>query len=143
MPKKNSSMSIEKLKEISPIILRIGISILFFWFGFSQVQNPSIWTQMIPQYALSITHLSATTIVLINGIFELTFALLLIIGLFTRATALILSLHLFHISTIVGYNDIGIRDLALAIATLSIFFYGADKFSLDFLFRKNKNRDKK
>ncbi len=128
----------EKIKKYYHIVLRIGIAILFLWFGFSQIINPDAWIGLMPNYVQSITPFSANTLILFNGIFEIIFATLLLLGLYTRTVSLLLSLHLFHIVTIVGYGAIGARDLALAIATLSIFLHGADEFCLDKLKVNNK-----
>ncbi len=118
-------------KQLSPFVLRVGISIVFLWFGFSQLKNPVQWARMIPEYATSLSPFSANTLVYMHGILEISMATLLLLGLYTRTASLILALNLFHIVLIVGYGPIGARDFALALATLSIFLRGADDFCLD------------
>ncbi len=127
----------EKISRYSPVLLRAGLATVFLWFGFSQMKNPSQWTGLIPEYTSSIP-ISPEIMIYLNGSFEIIFAILLLLGLFTRFTSLLLSLHVFHIVTIVGYGAIGARDLALALATLSIFLHGADEFCLDNLIFKKK-----
>ena len=119
-----------KYQEYSQIILRIGLSLIFLWFGLTNIFNGKVLINYLPSFAYSLP-IGPLTILLINGIFEVFFGLLLIIGLFTRITSLILTLHLLMIVSFLGYNDIAVRDFGLALATLSIFFHGADKWCLD------------
>ena len=84
----------------------------------------------MPQWTESLG-LSATMIVLLNGLFEVVLGVLLAIGFYTRIAALLLSLHLLFIAYEIGYNDIGVRDFALAVATFSLALFGPDQFSLD------------
>ena len=131
-------MKLENLRKYSPLLLRIGISIVFFWFGFSQLKNPDMWIRMIPGYVQNIISLSPKILIYLNGGFEIILGILLLLGLFTRAVSFLLGLHLLHIVTIVGYGAIGARDFALALATFSIFLRGTDGFCLDRLLRKKK-----
>lgn len=129
-------MSLEKLKRFSPLVLRLGIVVIFMWFSLSQLTSPESWTKMIPEYASAIA--SPLTIVYFNAIFELVFAILLLLGLKTRIVSAILTLHLFHIAKILGYGPTGVRDFVLGIATLAIFFNGPDEFSMDYFLKKRK-----
>lgn len=123
-------------EKYSPALLRTGIAMIFLWFGFSQLKNPASWVRMMPEYVQAIAPFSANTLVYMNGVFEIIFAVLLLLGLFTRVVSFILSLHLLHIVTILGYGPTGMRDFALAVATFAIFLRGADEFCLDNLWRK-------
>ena len=118
-------------------ILRVGLSLVVIWFGFSQLTSPSEWTNLVPSYATNLTTLSAHTLVLMNGIFEILFGLTLFLGLYTRVVAGILTLHLVHILFTVGYNPIGVRDFGLAVAMLLCFLHGPDAWSLDTKIEKN------
>ncbi|OGG71258.1 hypothetical protein A3F27_00125 [Candidatus Kaiserbacteria bacterium RIFCSPHIGHO2_12_FULL_53_13] len=115
----------------APVVLRFALSALFLWFGLSQITNPAAWIAWVPEWTISILGLNSATIVLLNGGFETIFGILLAVGIWTRWVALLLALHLFFIAYEVGYNDTGIRDLALAISTLAVSLFGPDKFTLD------------
>lgn len=128
----------EKMKSFAPIVLRIGLSLVFLWFGAQQLLHTSAWTGMIPEWIISMSGISAVTLVYANGIFEVIFASCLLLGLFTRAVSLILALHLLQITTVVGYNGVGVRDFGLTLAMFSIFLNGADFWSLDKIWLKNK-----
>ena len=127
---KINSMNIST-REYTPTVLRFGLCVLFLWFGISQITNPTNWIIWIPQWAPQISGLGEETIVLLNGWLETIGGSLLLLGLWTRIVAFILSLHLFSIAWAVGYNDIGVRDFALAVSTLALSFFGPDKFTVD------------
>ncbi|MEK6899576.1 MAG: DoxX family membrane protein [Nanoarchaeota archaeon] len=134
-------MNLEKLSTYSPLVLRIGIALVFLWFGFSQIKNPAGWTKMVPSYLQALMPFSPSTLIYFNGVLEIILAALLLLGLYTRLVAFLLSLHLLHIVTIVGYGAVGARDLALTIATASVFLHGTDAYSLDFIRKKDKIKD--
>ncbi len=130
--------------ETGKIILRLGIALLFLWFGINQLVFPQdfmgylpIWVHTDGSGMHHMMHASiqpiggASGLLIINGIAEVILGLLLLLGLFTRWAALLLALHLASIAVSLGYNDVAIRDVALAIATLSIFFMGHDSWCLD------------
>ncbi|MFA6536720.1 MAG: DoxX family protein [Candidatus Paceibacterota bacterium] len=124
------SNKFENLEKAGPVILRFGLAIVFLWFGFSQLANPTQWTSFLPSF-ISIAPISAVKFVLLNGWFEIVGAVLLILGTYTRPVALLLALHLFGITFTIGWNALGIRDFGLSIATLVIFLQGAGGFSVD------------
>jgi len=128
---------IKDLKEHSPNVLRIGISLVFLWFGFQQILHSSDWVSYLPLFVTNLS-ISATTFVLLNGIFEVLFGLLLITGLYTREVSGLLALHMIGIMFSVGYNEIGIRDFGIFIALLAIFLHGRDEWCLDNKLRNGK-----
>lgn len=123
-------MKIEKYKEYSPLVLRIGIGIVFLWFGLTNLFNPESLIGYLPKFAQSLP-IEPLSILLLTGIFEVVFGLLLLIGLFTRLSSFLLFLHLLIIIIGLGYNDIAVRDFGLALATFAIFLHGPDKWCLD------------
>ncbi|MBS3094824.1 DoxX family protein [Candidatus Pacearchaeota archaeon] len=122
-------MSFKFQFDYGKVILRISLSLVFLFFGISQIYNPASWTGFVPSFVSSI--ITPGTAILINGFVEIFFGLLLIFGLYTRFSSLILGLHLFGIAFSIGFNPLGIRDFGLALATLSIFFSEPDKLCLD------------
>lgn len=128
-------MNFKKFKEYSPAVLRISISLVILWFGFTNIFNPEVLIGYLPKFVQSLP-IEPLSILLITGIFEVVFGLLLLIGLFTRLSSSLLFLHLLIITIGLGYNDIAVRDFGLALATLAIFLHGPDKWCLDKKFRK-------
>jgi uncharacterized membrane protein YphA (DoxX/SURF4 family) len=126
-----------KMRRFAPIFLRIGLSLVFLWFGAQQIINTNMWTSLIPSWLTSLSGISAGVWVHFNGAFEIVFGFCLLAGYFTRITALLLALHLLDITFIVGYTSIGIRDFGLSIGVISIFLYGIDSWCFDkFLAKK-------
>ena len=125
------------LKEYAPIVLRISLGLVFLWFGFTSIFNYESLIGYLPEFTYSLK-ISLQNIMLLNGIFEIVFGILLIVGLFTRVIAFILFLHILIISFSLGYNDVAIRYFGLALATLSVFLNGADKWCLDRKLKRNE-----
>ncbi len=119
------------MKKYAPTVLRIGLSLVFLWFGTQQLLHTASWLKMIPQSIVDISGFTAPTLVHFNGAFEIVFGICLLLGFFTRITALLLSLHLLNITFVVGYGATGVRDFGLSFAMISLFLYGADSVSLD------------
>jgi uncharacterized membrane protein YphA (DoxX/SURF4 family) len=122
---------LEKTQRFAPNILRIGIALVFLWFGSQQIINANMWTNLIPAWITSASGINAIALVHLNGAFEIVFGLCLFLGYFTRVSAFLLALHMLDITFIVGYTSIGIRDFGLSIATISIFLHGIDSWCLD------------
>lgn len=116
---------------------------VFLWFGVQQFLAPEMWIGFIPEWVLDLSPIGAVSLVHLNGAVEIIFGTALILGLFTRASALILGLHMAHITFMVGYDAIGVRDFGLTIAALAVFLNGADNFTLDqVLFFRNEDAPK-
>lgn len=116
----------------APSVLRLGMAAVILWFSTQQFIHPDAWVAYVPDGALSLTGLSAGTLVFLNGLFELIFGLMLLIGWQTRISAVLLSLHLLDIMYVVGYGEIGVRDFGLALATLSIAMQGPDILAIEY-----------
>jgi len=119
----------EGLERYGKPVLRIGMSLVFFYFGFQQLIDTDNWTGFVPSGLFS--GVPVETVVVVNGFLELGLGAFLILGLFTRTVSIILSMHLFAISLSLGLTPLGIRDFGLAVATLAVFFNGADWLSID------------
>ncbi len=129
------------MKNYAPTVLRIGISLVFLWFGSQQFLHTSTWIRLIPESVINMSGLTASTLVHFNGAFEIVFGLCLFLGFFTRLCSLLLALHLLSIVSVVGYGPIGVRDFGLSVATFSLFLYGVSSGSLDaWLARKSSTQ---
>lgn len=115
---------ITKQHYIGYTLLRLALAFVFLWFGFSQLSNAALWTAFVPEWATKI--MSAGTLVLLNGVFEIAAGILIAFNVFTRYVALLLGLHLFVIASSLGLTAIGVRDIGLSLATLSLFFLKSD-----------------
>lgn len=120
---------LEKIKDYAPVVNRIGLSIVFLWFGLNQLFNPDYFIGYLPEFLFDLEF--AKYFVIANGIFEIIFGSLLIVGYFTRIAAMLLGLHLLGITFHLGYGETAVRDFGLALSTISIAIGGADKWCLE------------
>ncbi|HTK33097.1 MAG TPA: DoxX family protein [Candidatus Paceibacterota bacterium] len=120
------------LETYAPSVLRYGISAVILWFGFQQLLDPTTWIAYIPDSIVSLTHLDASTLVVLNGLFELIFGAALLFGYQVRIVALLIALHLLDIMFTVGYGQIAVRDFGLAIAVFVVFMNGSDILCLQY-----------
>ena len=108
-------------------LLRLTLALVFLWFGFSQISDAAMWTSFVPDWATTIA--SAGTLVLLNGLIEIIAGGMLAFGILSRWIGLLLGIHLFIIAVSMGLTAIGVRDIGLALATLSLFFLAKDEVS--------------
>lgn len=120
----------ETLQRLSPLVLRLGLTALFLWFGLSQVFFPNDWISWVPTWVPDFSHMDARTIVLLNGGFEVVFGVLLLLGIYVRFVVLLLGLHLLSIAYELGYGDIAARDVCIAIACFALSLHGNDDWSI-------------
>ena len=122
--------------KYAPVIVRLGMSAVFLWFGFSQFANTANFLGYLPDFLFKSKF--ASEAVMLNGSFEIIFGIMLAAGVFTKWVALLLGVHLVMIASSLGYSETAVRDFGLALATLSIFFEGEDIWCMDYLRKKGK-----
>lgn len=113
----NSSLS---RQTIGLHILRLGLSGVFLWFGFSQLIDSLSWVAIVPDWAVNLLHLPPAMIVMGNGVCEVILGTLLAMGFFVRIISFVLALHLLPIAFDFRTSATGIRDLGLVISSLSL-----------------------
>ena len=123
-------MNSQKLSSYAPIVLRLTLTAVFAWFGFSQLTDPASWTRIVPDWATSLSGMDAAMIVKMNGTFEVIASFLLALGVAVRYVSVLLFLHLIVIAYTFGNSPTGIRDFGLSFATLALALFGQDKWSL-------------
>ncbi|MEX2014099.1 MAG: DoxX family membrane protein [Parcubacteria group bacterium] len=104
------------------LLLRLGLVIVYVYFGISQLLNPSMWSGVVPGWTV-ISFLEPITVVYINATFELVFAALLAIGVWSKWVSIILGVHLGIITLAIGFNPVGVRDFGLTLATFAHGFW--------------------
>jgi uncharacterized membrane protein YphA (DoxX/SURF4 family) len=112
-------------EDIGIYILRLGLAIVFLYFGIFQILDQSKWIYFVPDrfFNFYISEILKSKIVFLNGIFDTVIALSLISGLFIKIFSFLGFIHLISITIFsLGFEPSGIRDLGLAFAMLSLFF---------------------
>ena len=128
----------ESMRSLAPAVVRVGVAVVFIWFGYQQVINAAPWTVLVPSWLPSLSGIDAINFIYFNAFFEIIFGLCLFLGLFTRVVGFFLALHMMQITYLVGYNDVGVRDFGLSLATIGVFLYGVSDWSLDRLLAKRQ-----
>ncbi len=123
-------MDIDRYKAKAPVVLRIGIALLLLWFGFTNIFTPDRLVGYLSSSTANLLPIPPLQFMVYNGIFEVILGLALLLGFFTRIAAFITFLHIAGIGISLGYNDVAIRDIILAIAAFSVFLHGPDKYCL-------------
>ena len=106
-------------------ILRIGLSLVILWFGVSQLISPQNWVGYVPLWIDSF--ISATTIVYMNGVFEVIASIFLLSNKFVKLVSLLISIHLGIIIIELGYNATAIRDIGILIGFLALIAIEKEK----------------
>jgi uncharacterized membrane protein YphA (DoxX/SURF4 family) len=114
--------SIMTRQTIGMHVLRLGLSAIFLWFGFSQIIDSLNWVSSVPDWAVNFLHIPPAMIVMGNGAFEIVLGSLMAMGFFVRTISLILALHLIPITVDFGLVATGVRDFGIIIASLSLSF---------------------
>lgn len=128
------------LNKLAPIFLRVGVALVFIWFGSQQLLHPGSWIGFIPKELVTLSGLSVWTFVALNGAMEVVFGLCMLVGFFTTISAFILGVHMLFITIDVGYGPTGVRDFAVTVGALAVFltsFGSSTSFSLDRHFDKD------
>lgn len=107
-------------------LLRIGISLVYIWFGVNQIADPTSFLSFPPSWL----PIPAETMVFLNGVLESVMGTMLVFGILTRFASAVLALHMVGIIISVGYNPLAIRDFGLLVALITIFINGKDSYSL-------------
>ena len=127
------------LAAYAPVVLRLGLTAVYAWFGVSQLVNTSIWTSLVPSWVTDTFGISAVMMVRMNGVFEIVAALLLGCGIYVRPIAFILAIHLAIITSHLGFSAVGVRDFGLSFATLASAFFGDDHLSFTYQREEKKS----
>ena len=124
-----------KSPSITPsIVLRIAISIVLFWFGVSGLFFTSTMVSYVPEWA-NIAGDSLEVTIQINGFIEIILGMLIFTGLFLRIATIGFIIHMGFILAVVGYNEIGVRDLGLLLSGVALYMTNDHTLTLDARFR--------
>jgi uncharacterized membrane protein YphA (DoxX/SURF4 family) len=123
------------MRRVAPAVVRIGIALVFLYFGLSQLRDPAQFVGWLPE-SVSAIFVDPSFIIVLNGAFEVFFGALLLLGVYTRLSAFLLAAHLAAITFDIGWGQIGVRDFGLTMAALGIALYGDDDYTIDRFFRK-------
>ena len=122
-----------KHQDLSFLILRIGLSIIFLYFGIWALKDPSgqaaIWLN--PKMEAIITSMvSPKTFMLFLGVAQVAVAAGCMLGIYARVASAGAVLLLAGIIVNLGFNDIALRDFAILTGHLFLVINGGGKYVL-------------
>ena len=116
-----SSATMER-KHLAKYILIAALVIVFGWFGLDKLRNPILWTGFLPLWMDGLFQVGKDSWIIVVGVVEMLFALLLLIPVrrVRQVAALLMALHLVAVLIQVGWNDIGVRDSGLLFSSVAL-----------------------
>ena len=108
--------------HIAQLLLRIGLAIVFVWFGLHQLYSPQSWTAWIPSWFLNLGWVDAVTFIRGHALVNVALGLLLLSGWQVRWIAIGVTLWLFDIVAVNGFTPETTRDIGLLFASLALAF---------------------
>ena len=107
--------------NMTPLLLRIGLGVVFLYASISSFTNPQDWVGYFPKFAKDFVPVG--TLLHIFSVYEMILAVWLLSGKFIQQAAVLVVLTL---SGIVLFNfsllAISFRDIGLIFAALALFF---------------------
>jgi uncharacterized membrane protein YphA (DoxX/SURF4 family) len=108
----------------SQLSIRIGLAIVYLWFGIDKFIQPDYWINAwMPVWAQHIAQeigMSATNVIILIGIFEVLVATSLVTGFFMRVFAVIAIAFLATGLVVHGFNEVLVRDVGLIAGLLAL-----------------------
>jgi len=113
--------------KYSYLAIRIGLAVVFFWFGIDKFFHPLYWLNAwVPPWIVPLAAkfgVTAAQIIYINGVFEVLIGLSLVTGVFMRFFALVGIVFLVAIALTARVAEITIRDIGLVGSLFAIVLW--------------------
>ena len=111
----------------SNIFLRLGMAVVFIWFGVDKFLHPEYWlSAWISQSALSVASkvgISGMDVVYASGVFELLVGASILSNIFIKIFSVLALIFLVVVLFTFGVNEILIRDVGLMGGFLALLFW--------------------
>lgn len=120
-------MSIKKLAQKYPVVMRFFLGFVLLWFGVQEVIEPRYWSGYVPPIVLQFFPFSVNVFVQIHGLVLCLLGLGLFFKILIRFTGfIIMGVLLSIISGLImtqGFNEIVVRDIGLFGLALAIWLH--------------------
>ncbi|MFN7160166.1 MAG: hypothetical protein ACK4NC_00980 [Candidatus Gracilibacteria bacterium] len=104
-------------------ILQVAIAFIFAWFGVEKLLFPESWALFVPSWFTTYVKINVTQLVLLCGAAETVLALWILIPWKTHWAAYTAFVYFILIISVTGISHAGIRDISLALSTLSLALF--------------------
>ena len=113
--------------KYSNLVLRMGLAVVFFWFGIDKFFHPDYWTNAwVPQSVASLVanfNLRPIDIIYMSGVFEVLVGTSLVTNIFIVFFSSLAMVFMMGIMFFNGFNEVLVRDIGLIGAFLSLIFW--------------------
>ena len=117
--------------KTSHLFLRLGLALVFLWFGIDKFIHPdywiNAWTPLWLQSILNGMNIGNLNFIYANGIFEIILGLGFVFNIFVKLFALLTVIFLLIVILSFGLNEVIIRDAGLIGAALALLFWNGRK----------------
>lgn len=111
----------------SYLALRLGLAVVFLWFGVDKILQPAFWLNAwVPQGVQAFFtkfNLNGLQFIYLNGIFEILVGLSLVTGVFARFFSILAIIFLLSSMFFVGISEVTVRDFGLLGGFLAIVLW--------------------
>ena len=109
-------------KRLANLLLTAALVFVFGWFGIDKLRNPLFWSTYLPLWMDGAFGVESDVWIILIGIVEMLFALLLLIPIrrVRQGTLILILLHFSGIVWQAGWNDVGVRDIWLMMSAIAL-----------------------
>ncbi len=104
----------------SRLFVRLGLAVVFIWFGIDKFLAPEAWVGWIPSWLYRLIRGWDTPFLYLLGGAEVALGLSFLTGWYMRMAAAAASVFLIAVIVSSGFSDIIVRDIGLLGAALSL-----------------------
>jgi len=98
------------------LLVRLGLALVFIWFGIDKFVHPDFWLVQAPKVLQGYGH----NFIFLLGLIELVVGLVLLSKHFRWGAFVASGMLAFIIVVVLGFNDVAVRDLGLLLCALSL-----------------------
>lgn len=132
-------LSSEKIRAVSLLVIRIGISFAFLWASYGKITDPAGFGMMLQNMA-GIDPTVSTNVALMIGVLELISGIFVLLGFLTRPTAIFQIVILIGAMVMFGFDFTTgpaiWKDPTILGVAIGLLLYGSGKFGIDYLISK-------
>jgi uncharacterized membrane protein len=109
-------------KSLAVHILAAGLGFVFIMFGIWKFTDPLIWKSFMPRWIDGFLSLDVYNWLSFIGTIELLLGVAVIIPVrkVRRVATALIAIHLVAVIVMVGWNDVGVRDIGLFLSSVAL-----------------------
>jgi uncharacterized membrane protein YphA (DoxX/SURF4 family) len=115
---------LKKTAEIRHLLTRLSLAVIFLGIGIWEVVQPSYWATYVPSFVAKIAN--PNLFLLVQGSILIIIGAAILVGLylklFSALAAVMMAAILIALITGFGFTDLIIRDLAVLIIAIALYF---------------------